>query len=167
MSPYQALSQLAFGFRRRSKIDFQDDCCDSHLGFPISTMLAHFDLQGIAFPSTVNWSFSSGVEVQNRFSRWQSWKPTSIFQDGNHGSQHRFLIETISAVFYLQAALILCTMFRFHSGEVRNRFSKDGHLGFWILHRNFVCVEVLRPSQPNGVMLSAVSLLNHMFTGQA
>ena len=32
----------------------------------------------------------------------------------------------------------------------------------------FVCVEVLRPSQPNGVMLSAVSLPNHtFFTGQA
>ena len=29
----------------------------------------------------------------------------------------------------------------------------------------FVCV--LRPSQPNGVMSSAVSLPNHMFTGQA
>ena len=31
----------------------------------------------------------------------------------------------------------------------------------------FVCVEVLWPSQPNGVMLSAVSLPNHTFTGQA
>ena len=31
----------------------------------------------------------------------------------------------------------------------------------------FVCVEVLRPSQLNGVMLSAVSLPNHTFTGQA
>ena len=31
----------------------------------------------------------------------------------------------------------------------------------------FVCVEVLQPSQPNGVMSSAVSLPNHMFTGQA
>ena len=31
----------------------------------------------------------------------------------------------------------------------------------------FVCVEVLQPSQPNGVMLSVVSLLNHTFTGQA
>ena len=30
-----------------------------------------------------------------------------------------------------------------------------------------VCVEVSRPSQPNGVMSSAVSLLNHTFTGQA
>ena len=30
-----------------------------------------------------------------------------------------------------------------------------------------VCVEVLRPNQPSGVMSSAVSLLNHTFTGQA
>ena len=31
----------------------------------------------------------------------------------------------------------------------------------------FVFVEVLQPSQPNGVMLSTVSLPNHTFTGQA
>ena len=31
----------------------------------------------------------------------------------------------------------------------------------------FVCFEVLRPSQPNRVMSSAVSLPNHTFTGQA
>ena len=31
----------------------------------------------------------------------------------------------------------------------------------------FICVEVLQPSQPNGVMSSAVSLPNHTFTGQA
>ena len=31
----------------------------------------------------------------------------------------------------------------------------------------FVCVEVLPPSQPNGVMFSVVSLPNHMFSGQA
>ena len=31
----------------------------------------------------------------------------------------------------------------------------------------FVCVEVLLPSKPNGVMSSAVSLPNHTFTGQA
>ena len=29
------------------------------------------------------------------------------------------------------------------------------------------CVEVLRPSQPNGVMSSAVNLANQLFTGQA
>ena len=31
----------------------------------------------------------------------------------------------------------------------------------------FVCVEVLQPSKPKGVMSSAVSLPNHTFTGQA
>ena len=31
----------------------------------------------------------------------------------------------------------------------------------------FFCVEVLQPSQPNGVMSSAVSLPNRTFTGQA
>ena len=31
----------------------------------------------------------------------------------------------------------------------------------------FVCVEVLWPSQPNEVMSSAVSLPYHMYTGQA
>ena len=31
----------------------------------------------------------------------------------------------------------------------------------------FFFVEVLRPSQPNGVMSSAISLPNHTFTGQA
>ena len=30
-----------------------------------------------------------------------------------------------------------------------------------------VCVEVLRPSQPNGVMLSVVSLPKNTFAGQA
>ena len=33
--------------------------------------------------------------------------------------------------------------------------------------RLFVWFEVLRPSQPSGVMSSAVSLPNHTFTGQA
>ena len=31
----------------------------------------------------------------------------------------------------------------------------------------FVCVEVLWPSQPNGVMSSTVNLPNHTFAGQA
>ena len=36
-----------------------------------------------------------------------------------------------------------------------------------ILSWRFVCVEVYRPSQPNVVMSSAVSLPSHTFTGQA
>ena len=39
-------------------------------------------------------------------------------------------------------------------------------LDFWS-ERLFVCVEVLRPSQPNAVMSCVVSLPNHTFTGQA
>ena len=48
-------------------------------------------------------------------------------------------------------------------------FSWRDKKNVWILLLSgaFVCVEVLRPSQPNGVMSSAVSLPNHMFTGQA
>ena len=37
---------------------------------------------------------------------------------------------------------------------------------WWSRRFGFVCVEVLRPSQPDGVMSSAVSLPNHTFTGQ-
>ena len=36
-----------------------------------------------------------------------------------------------------------------------------------LIFNNFVCVEVLRPSQLSGVMSSAVSLPSHTFTGQA
>ena len=32
---------------------------------------------------------------------------------------------------------------------------------------DFVSIEVLQPSQPVRVMLSAISLPNHIFTGQA
>ena len=41
------------------------------------------------------------------------------------------------------------------------------HSLFITLCIDLVCVEVLRPSQPNGVMSSAVNLPNHTFTGQA
>ena len=37
----------------------------------------------------------------------------------------------------------------------------------WKKNLDNVYVEVLWPSQPNGVMLSVVSLPNHTFTGQA
>ena len=41
-------------------------------------------------------------------------------------------------------------------------------IGLWVIFNvRFVCVEVLRPSQPNRVMSSAVNLPNHTFTGQA
>ena len=43
----------------------------------------------------------------------------------------------------------------------------DGIHFFFFFFFFFFCVEVLRASQPNGVMSSAVSLPNHAFTGQA
>ena len=53
---------------KRRKIDY--------LGFPLSTILAIFDLQVTPMlPSKfgVNWPFGSGEEVKNRFSRWLPW----------------------------------------------------------------------------------------------
>ena len=60
---------------KKRKIDFQDG---GHLGFPIGTILAIFDLQVTPMlPSKfeVNWPFGSGEEAKNRFSRW---RPSSI-----------------------------------------------------------------------------------------
>ena len=54
---------------------------------------------------------------------------------------------------------------RFCNKVIRNHHFTvvTGHFGI----NKFVCVEVLQPSQPNGVMSSAVSFPNHTFTGQA
>ena len=47
-----------------------------------------------------------------------------------------------------------------HTETIQNdQFMRDVHKVL------FVCVAVLLPSQPNGVMSSAVSLPNHTFTG--
>ena len=62
-------------------LDFQDGGHGGHLGFPTGTILAIFDLQVTTIlPSKfeVNWSFSSGEEAKNRFSRWPPWWPSWI-----------------------------------------------------------------------------------------
>ena len=59
---------------KKRKIDFQDGCHGSHLGFPIGTILAIFDLQVTLMLPTkfrVNWPFGLGEEAKNRFSRWR------------------------------------------------------------------------------------------------
>ena len=61
--------------KKKFKINFQNG---RHLGFPIQTIWAIFDLQVTLMLSTkfrVNWPFSSGEEAKNRFS---SWPPTWI-----------------------------------------------------------------------------------------
>ena len=53
--------------------------------------------------------------------------------------------------------------------DICMKFHGDSLNSFQVIEQTplFVCVEVLRPSQPNGVMSSAVSLPNHTFTVQA
>ena len=66
---------------KKQKIDFQDGCYGSHLGFPIGTILAIFDLQVTPMLPTrfgVNWLLGSGEEAKNRFSRWLQWRPSWI-----------------------------------------------------------------------------------------
>ena len=92
---YQVSSQLDFQFRRRSQIQifkkaaiivFQDGHHSNHLGFPIRTILAIYDLQVTRMVPTkfqVNWPFSSGEEAKNRFSRWPPWRPSWISNRNN------------------------------------------------------------------------------------
>ena len=64
---------------KKRKIDFQDGGHGGHLGFPIGTILAIFDLQAtLMVPSKFgfNWPFGSGEEAKNRFSRWRPWRPS-------------------------------------------------------------------------------------------
>ena len=63
---------------KKRKIDFQDG---GHLGFPIGTILAIFDLQVTPMlPSNfgINWPFGSGEEAKNRDSKWRPWRPSWI-----------------------------------------------------------------------------------------
>ena len=65
---------------KKQKIDFQDGRHGSHLGFPIGTILAIFDLQVTPMLPTMfgfNWLLGSGEETKNRFSRWLPWHLTS------------------------------------------------------------------------------------------
>ena len=62
-----------------------------YLGFPISMVLARFDLQVTLMLPTkfgVNWPFGSGEEVKNRFSSWRPWLPSWI-SDWNDFSDFR------------------------------------------------------------------------------
>ena len=63
---------------KKFKKDFQDDRHGFHLVYPIRTILANLDQQVTLILPTklpVNWMFGL-EEVQNRFSRWPSWRPS-------------------------------------------------------------------------------------------
>ena len=100
---------------KKRKIDFQDGSHGGHLGFPIGTILAIFDLQVTLMVPTE----STGLSVQEK-------KRKIDFQDGGHLG---FPIGTILAIFDLQVTLMLPTKFGvnwpFGSGEeAKNRFSR-------------------------------------------
>ena len=115
---------------KKQKIDFQDGRHGDHLGFPIGTILAIFDLRVTPMlPNKfgVNWSFGSGEEAKNRFSRWPPWWPSWI------------LTGTILAIFDLQVTPMFPSKFGvnwpFGSGEeAKNRFSR--WQPSWISDRN-------------------------------
>ena len=66
--------------------------------------------------------------------------------------------------------MIFCAKFYF-SAQMATTAIGNANPAQWQIRSDteidFVCVEVLWPSQPNGVMSSTVSLPNHRFTGQA
>ena len=83
---------------KKRKIDFQDGGHGGHLGFPIGTILAIFDLQvTLMLPSKfgVNRPFNSGEEAK------------IDFQDDGHGGRLGFPIGTILAIFDLQVTLMV------------------------------------------------------------
>ena len=77
---FQVNCLLGLGEDAKKKKDFQDGHQGRHLGFPISMVLAIFDLQVFLMLPTkfgVNWPFRSG-EMKNRFSRWPPGRPSWI-----------------------------------------------------------------------------------------
>ena len=86
---------------------------------------------------------------------------------------HLFYSQCLSSLqqCVLAAWEVSCQM-SIHRRSVTASHLHGSHFNTEILNHScvyglFVCVEVLRPSQPNGVMSSAVSLANRTFTGQA
>ena len=81
MLPTKFRVNWPFSSGEEGKIDFQDGCHGGHLGYPIGTILAIFDLQVTPMSPTkfgVNWPFGAGEEAKYRFSRWRPWWPSGI-----------------------------------------------------------------------------------------
>ena len=79
-------------------------------------------------------------------------------------------MEKVQKYVDITSYLELCIRITIHVYHIAGSDCSDAqaHLSFWLDTHicRFVCVEVLQPNQPNGVMSSAVSLPNHTFTGQ-
>ena len=80
MLPTSLKVDKPFGSGEERKTDFQDGCHGGHLGFPIGTILANFNLSVSPMLPTKfqdNWLLGLG-EAKKRFSRWPSWWPSWI-----------------------------------------------------------------------------------------
>ena len=105
MPRYRLLSFESDGLsvqEKKHKIDFQDGGHCSHLGFPIGTILAIFDLPvARIFPTKfrVNWPFSTAKDCK------------IDFQDGGHGGRLGFLIRMILTIFDLHVTMMHPTKF--------------------------------------------------------
>ena len=111
---------------KKQKLDFQNGGHGRHLGFPIGTSLAIFDLQVTQMLPTkfrVNLPFRS-EEEKNRFLRWRPWRPSWIAERKDF------------SCFALQDSLMLPTSFK-SAIRFRRRSELDfqdschgSHLGF-------------------------------------
>ena len=76
MLPTKFQVNWPFSSGEKAKNRFQDGCHGGHLGYPIGTILAIFDLQVTPMSPTkfgVNWPFGAGEEAKYRFPRWRPW----------------------------------------------------------------------------------------------
>ena len=73
-------------------------------------------------------------------------------------------MEKITIFFFFQLLSLSGTKTHQHK---KTSMQSGEKFSLFIIQCTFVCVEVLQPSQPSGVMSSTVSLPNHTFTGQA
>ena len=99
---------------------FQDGCHGGHLGFPIGTILAIFDLYvTLMLPTMFGVNLLLGLGEEAKID----------FQDGCHGGHLGFLISMILPIFDLQVTPMLPSKFGVNwplsSGEeAKNRFSR-------------------------------------------
>ena len=112
------------------KIYYQNGGRGSHLGCPIGTILVILYLKVTPILHSkfwVNWPFRS-EEVQNRFSRWQLWRPSWI-SDWNDFS---YFLSTSHPDTSYQVSSQLTFRFRRSSKQIFKMAAISGHLGFLI-----------------------------------
>ena len=156
------------------------DSNQTHI-FTVSTGM--FGKYGINVNQTKEQIVRYELHNLSRVKRKSAFEHAQKFTDSDHPARpqsitsrkHTYIILTplnptsiYSKMGFTGIYIIFLISAQKHSGLSRN--VKNIRIFIWklsVFSGDFVRVEVLRPSQPNGVMSSAVSLPNHTFTGQA